>query len=88
MDLLRNKKQNLVKVQKRQIADLLQQQKDESARIKVENIIREDYQVESYDILQLFCDLLQTRIQLIAESKYVKIFFNQFTILVEPAHTT
>lgn len=69
MDLLRNKKQNLVKLQKKQIAELLQQQKDESARIKVENIIREDYQVESYDILQLFCDLLQTRIQLVAESK-------------------
>ncbi|KAG2382934.1 hypothetical protein C9374_004901 [Naegleria lovaniensis] len=67
--LLRNKKSNSIKLQKRQVAELLQQEKDESARIKVENIIREDYAIEALEILELFCDLVHTRIQLLAESK-------------------
>ncbi|KAL9644553.1 hypothetical protein ABK040_009417 [Willaertia magna] len=69
VSLLKNKKQNSIKVQKRQVAELLQSEKDESARIKVENIIREDYAIEALEILELFCDLVHTRIQLIAESK-------------------
>jgi len=51
------------------LQQLLQEEKDESARIKVENIIREDYQIEALDILELFCELLQSRIQMIAEAK-------------------
>ncbi|KAL0480190.1 vacuolar protein-sorting protein IST1 [Acrasis kona] len=64
---LKNKKTNLIKLSRRQVAELLVQEKDESARIKVENIIRDDYQIEALEILELFCDLLQTRLQLIAE---------------------
>lgn len=69
ISLLKNKKRNAIKLQQRQIADLLRQGKDESARIKVENVIREDFMIEALDILELFCDLIQTRIQLIAESR-------------------
>jgi vacuolar protein sorting-associated protein IST1 len=65
---LKNKKTNLIKLQRRQVAELLVQEKDESARIKVENIIRDDYQIEALEILELFCDMLQTRLQLLAES--------------------
>jgi vacuolar protein sorting-associated protein IST1 len=69
MNLLKNKKTNSIKLQKREIAQLLAQEKDESARIKVENIIREDYTIEAFEILELFCELLSARIQLIQESK-------------------
>eukprot|EP00818_Percolomonas_sp_WS_P006398 CAMPEP_0117451008 /NCGR_PEP_ID=MMETSP0759-20121206/8776_1 /TAXON_ID=63605 /ORGANISM="Percolomonas cosmopolitus, Strain WS" /LENGTH=399 /DNA_ID=CAMNT_0005243575 /DNA_START=99 /DNA_END=1298 /DNA_ORIENTATION=+ len=69
INLLRNKTTNSIKIQKRQVANLLQSEKDESARIKVENIIRDDYVLEALDILQLFCDLVLTRVALIAESK-------------------
>jgi hypothetical protein len=69
IELLKNKKRNGIKVQQRQIADLLRQGKDESARIKVENVIRDDFIIEAYEILELFCDLVQSRIQLIAESR-------------------
>lgn len=69
ISLLKNKKKNSIKLQQRQIADLLKQGKDESARIKVENVIRDDFVIEALDILELFCDLIQARIQLIAESK-------------------
>lgn len=69
IQLHKNKKTQQIKLSKREAAQLLGQQKDESARIKVENIIREDYQIEALDILELFCELLQSRIQLISEAK-------------------
>lgn len=69
INLLKNKKTNSIKVQKRQVAQLLKQDKNESARIKVENIIRDDYCLEAYDILMLFSELLLSRLQLLAESK-------------------
>jgi len=69
IELLKNKKRNGVKLQRRQIAELLRQGKDESARIKVENVIREDFMIEAFEILELFCDLVQTRVLLISESR-------------------
>lgn len=69
IQLHKNKKAQGNKLSKREAAQLLAQGKDESARIKVENIIREDYQVEALDILELFCELLGSRIQLISEAK-------------------
>lgn len=67
--LLKNKTINSVKIQKRQTATLLKEGKDESARIKAENIVRDDYLLDALDILHLFCDLLLTRINLIEELK-------------------
>lgn len=67
--LVRNKTVNNSKLQRRQVAELLLQQKDESARIKVENVIRDDYLLEALDILELLCELVSNRIQLITESK-------------------
>ena len=52
---------------RREIAALLEAGKEESARIKVEGVIREDYTVEAYEILELFCDLLLARFGLITE---------------------
>eukprot|EP00761_Pharyngomonas_kirbyi_P009548 gb/GECH01009564.1/.p1 GENE.gb/GECH01009564.1/~~gb/GECH01009564.1/.p1 ORF type:complete len:372 (+),score=134.21 gb/GECH01009564.1/:1-1116(+) len=69
INLAKNKKVNLIKVQKREIADLLRNGKDESARIKVENVIREEYTIEAFELIELFCELLQARQTLINESK-------------------
>ena len=65
----RNKTINHIQICKKEVAELLKQGKDESARIKVENIIREDYLVEAFELLQLFCDLIQSRLQLISECR-------------------
>eukprot|EP00965_Chrysotila_dentata_P218431 6190572-Pleurochrysis_carterae.AAC.1 len=46
--LLTQKKANLAKQQKRQVALLLRDDKEANARILVEHIIREDYTLESY----------------------------------------
>lgn len=44
------------------MAQLLEQGKEESARIRVENIIRQDISVELMEILELYCELLLARI--------------------------
>ncbi|KAI6364507.1 hypothetical protein MCOR25_005638 [Pyricularia grisea] len=49
------------KVQRRAMAQLLDQGKIDSARIRVENIIRSDIQVELYEMLELYCELLLAR---------------------------
>jgi len=63
------KKSNMIMNQKREIADLLRTGKDESARIKVEGVIREDFIFEAYEILELFCELLMARLGVIQVTK-------------------
>eukprot|EP01119_Soliformovum_irregulare_P003565 TRINITY_DN1424_c0_g1_i2.p1 TRINITY_DN1424_c0_g1~~TRINITY_DN1424_c0_g1_i2.p1 ORF type:complete len:401 (+),score=96.65 TRINITY_DN1424_c0_g1_i2:174-1376(+) len=69
LKLQKTKKDNIIKNQKREVADLLRQGKEESARIKVENIIREDFIIEAYEILELFCELILARLGVIQISK-------------------
>ncbi|KAG5476065.1 hypothetical protein LSCM4_05021 [Leishmania orientalis] len=72
LGMQKNKLLNSVKVQRRSVAELLALEKYDSARIKVENCIREDINIEGYEVLSLFLDLLANRVQLIAESKPLK----------------
>jgi len=60
-NLLTQKKSNLAKQQKRQVAMLLRDDKEANARILVEHIIREDYMLESYEILKQYAELLTAR---------------------------
>lgn len=62
------KESALSKVARRQMAQLLEAGKEESARIRVENIIRQDISVELMEILELYCELLLARIGML-ESK-------------------
>ncbi|KAJ3425932.1 ist1 [Anaeramoeba flamelloides] len=67
--LLQQKKVNQVKNQKRAIATLLSNGKDESARIKVEQVIRDDFLCDAYEMLTLLCDLLLVRFQVLVSEK-------------------
>jgi vacuolar protein sorting-associated protein IST1 len=69
LNLQKNKKENHLQMQRREVADLLRAGKEESARIKVEGCIRESYLIESVEIINLFIDLLCQRLQLISESR-------------------
>lgn len=69
INVANNKRSNQVKHAKREIATLLGEHKDEKARIKVEHIIREDFMIESYELLGLMCELLHERIPQITMSK-------------------
>jgi len=66
-----NKKSALMKQQMREIAVMLSEDppREEKAKIRAEAIIREDHAVEAYEILQLECELLAERINLIQMSK-------------------
>ena len=69
IQIANNKKTTSVKHQKREVANLLGEQKDEKARIKVEHIIRDDFVIEAYEILELLCELMHERIRLITNCK-------------------
>eukprot|EP01135_Chromosphaera_perkinsii_P004308 Nk52_evm20s276 gene=Nk52_evmTU20s276 len=68
--MLKNKRNNQQAIQRKEIAGLLDNGKDESARIKVEHIIRDDYLMEAMDVLELYCELLLARFGLIESMKY------------------
>ncbi|KAF2821690.1 DUF292-domain-containing protein [Ophiobolus disseminans] len=53
------------KQQRREMAQLLEAGKVQSARIRVENIIRSDITTELHEILELYCELLLARSQLL-----------------------
>jgi hypothetical protein len=70
--LMQQKQTALAKQARRELAQLLDQGKEESARIRVENIIREDLFVEMLEILELYCELLLARFGLL-EQMYLSL---------------
>ena len=59
--MVQQKDEALAKQSRRSMAQLLEQGKEESARIRVENIIRSDMNTELLEILELYCELLIAR---------------------------
>ncbi|KAI9786276.1 MAG: hypothetical protein M1816_008085 [Peltula sp. TS41687] len=66
--MVQQKDSAIAKQQRRAMAALLEQGRDESARIRVENIIRSDLQTELLEILELYCELLLARAGLLEPS--------------------
>lgn len=56
---------------RKDIADLLRTNKQESARIRVEAVIRENLLLQAIETLELFVELLAVRVQLIEKAKDV-----------------
>ncbi|KAJ2549045.1 Vacuolar protein sorting-associated protein ist1 [Coemansia sp. RSA 1933] len=54
---------------RRDISGLLEAGKTESARIRVEGIIREDYNIEAMELVELSCELLKARIGLMEQAR-------------------
>ncbi|GAM23720.1 hypothetical protein SAMD00019534_068950 [Acytostelium subglobosum LB1] len=87
IQILKNKKANLVRDEKRHIAELLRNRNEESARIRVETVIRDEYLIECYNIVEVLCELLFARLPLITatcevpselkESIYTLIYASQ-----------
>ncbi|KAF2760147.1 DUF292-domain-containing protein [Pseudovirgaria hyperparasitica] len=63
--MVQQKDTALAKQQRRALSQLVEQGKLESARIRVENIIRSDITTELHEILELYCELLLARSQLL-----------------------
>jgi vacuolar protein sorting-associated protein IST1 len=71
LKFIQDKKLALAKQQRRQLADLLNQGKELSAKIRVENVIRDDIYVELLEYLELYCELLLARIGMITDPNKV-----------------
>ncbi|CCU74328.1 DUF292 domain-containing protein [Blumeria hordei DH14] len=66
--MVQQRDEALSKQQRRAIAQILESGKIESAKIRVENIIRSDVTTELHEILELYCELLLARIRLLEGS--------------------
>ncbi|KAF8095538.1 hypothetical protein N665_0330s0020 [Sinapis alba] len=67
--LLRNKRQVVVKQMRRDIALLLQSGQDATARIRVEHVIREQNILAANEIIELFCELIVSRLTIITKQR-------------------
>lgn len=67
LKFLQEKKTALTKQLRRQLADLLATGKETSAKIRVENIIRDDIYIELLEYCELFCELLLARNQIVLD---------------------
>jgi vacuolar protein sorting-associated protein IST1 len=64
MKIQKNKKHNEIKAGRKAIADLLRNGKEEVARVKVEGVIRDEMLLEAFEILDLFVELLLSRLEM------------------------
>ncbi|KAL3072306.1 hypothetical protein niasHT_039123 [Heterodera trifolii] len=67
--LLQKKKTEQAVKARCEIADFLSTDKEDRARIRVETIIREDFVVEAYELLEMYCELLLARFGIIQQMK-------------------
>lgn len=67
--LLRNKREVQLKQLRREIAQLLQNGQEATARIRVEHIIREQNTMDAYEIIELFSELVAVRLPIIESQK-------------------
>ncbi|RHY97970.1 hypothetical protein DYB37_008801 [Aphanomyces astaci] len=67
--IVKNKKAITSKAQRKEVAKLLADGKEEKARIRVEGLIREDFVIEAYEIIELLCELISERTPLIKSER-------------------
>ncbi|PKA51586.1 hypothetical protein AXF42_Ash002953 [Apostasia shenzhenica] len=63
--LLRNRREIQLKQMRKDIANLLQNGQEATARIRVEHIIREENMMAAQEIIELFCELIAVRLPII-----------------------
>ncbi|XXG59955.1 hypothetical protein AAC387_Pa04g1952 [Persea americana] len=67
--LLRNKREAQIKQMRRDVALLLQSGQDDTARIRVEHVIREQNIMAANEIIELFCELIVVRLPIISKQR-------------------
>ncbi|KAJ7944085.1 Regulator of Vps4 activity in the MVB pathway protein [Quillaja saponaria] len=67
--LLKNKRDVVVRQMRRDIALLLQSGQDATARIRVEHVIREQNILAANELIKLFCELVISRLTIIAKQR-------------------
>lgn len=67
--LLKNKKAEQVKQLKRELAKLLESGQEQTARIRVEHVVREEKMMAAYDLIEIYCELIVARLPIIESQK-------------------
>ncbi|KAK3161706.1 hypothetical protein QOZ80_1BG0080410 [Eleusine coracana subsp. coracana] len=67
--LLRNRKEVAVRQMRREVAQLLEANQDQTARIRVEHVIREEKFMQAYDLIEVYCELIVARLSIIDSQK-------------------
>ncbi|TKY44529.1 IST1-like protein [Spatholobus suberectus] len=67
--LLKNKREAQVKQLKRELAQLLESGQDQTARIRVEHVVREEKTMAAYDLVEIYCELIAARLPMIESQK-------------------
>lgn len=69
MKLLRNRREAQVRKMRGDVAALLRDGREDTARIRVEHVIREQNTMAANEIIELFCELIVTRLPIIVKQK-------------------
>ncbi|KAL2553614.1 uncharacterized protein Fot_07233 [Forsythia ovata] len=69
LKLLRNKKEVQVKQMKRELAQLLESGNIQTARIRVEHVVREEKMMAAFDLIEIYCELTVARMPIIESQK-------------------
>ncbi|CAK7352690.1 unnamed protein product [Dovyalis caffra] len=67
--LLKNKRAAQVKLLKRELAQLLDAGQDQTARIRVEHLVREEKTMAAYELIEIYCELIVARLPIIESQK-------------------
>uniref|UniRef100_A0A5B6ZA71 Uncharacterized protein n=1 Tax=Davidia involucrata TaxID=16924 RepID=A0A5B6ZA71_DAVIN len=67
--LLKNKKEAQLKQLNRELAKLLESGQDQTARIRVEHVVREEKMMAAYDLVEIYCELIVARLSIIESQK-------------------
>ncbi|KAK8966127.1 hypothetical protein KSP40_PGU007113 [Platanthera guangdongensis] len=67
--LLRNKREAQVRQMRRDIAMLIQSGEEDTARIRVEHVIREQKVMSANEVINLFCELIVVRLPIIQKQR-------------------
>ncbi|KAF2304036.1 hypothetical protein GH714_026563 [Hevea brasiliensis] len=75
--LLKNKREAQLKQLKRELAQLLETGQDQTARIRVEHVVREEKTMAAYDLIEIYCELIVARLPIIESQKNCPIDLKQ-----------
>ncbi|CAL0324257.1 unnamed protein product [Lupinus luteus] len=67
--ILKNKKEGEVRNLKMELAQLLNSDQEQTAKIRVEHVIREEKLLAAYDLVEIYCELIAARLPIIESQK-------------------
>ncbi|KAI4379995.1 hypothetical protein MLD38_006229 [Melastoma candidum] len=67
--LLKNKKGVQIKQLRREVAQLLESSQVQTARIRVEHVVREEKTMGAYELIEIYCELIAARLPIIESQK-------------------